>query len=195
MLTAILHYHFRWMRTCSCVLPHTANYRVLVSSNRLLECGRSFLPNQTWLQPPAHAHAMIHDSWCDRVLNISFGRALGQSASAQMQSDQSRLVVRYVNAYNTTVKVSLSGLDGWQAANMTVLQPPANAATACLPHCSGSYYDPATPTLEMCCSNPPGDPSLVSPKVQSTKALEDNAFTAAPFSFTVVLFTKSHQVP
>ena len=58
-----------------------------------------FLPNQTWLQPPAHAHAMITESWCDRVLNISYGRALGQSASAFMQADQSRLVVRYVNAY------------------------------------------------------------------------------------------------
>eukprot|EP01052_Picozoa_sp_SAG31_P058005 SAG31_NODE_17482_length_669_cov_0.859649_2_plen_40_part_01 len=40
---------------------------------------------------------MIRDSWQDNVLNISFGRALGQSAVAQLADDHNTLVVRYVN--------------------------------------------------------------------------------------------------
>ena len=147
-----------------------------------------FLPNQTWLQPPAHAHAMIHESWCDRVLNISYGRALGQSAIAQMQSDGSRLVVRYVNAFNASVKVSLYGVDGWHPANVTVLKPPSDP-NKCLPLCSGSYYDTATPQLQMCCSNSPATPTLLEP----TRGAMDSAttFTASAFSFTVVQFAKT----
>lgn len=131
---------------------------------------------------------MIHDSWADRVLRISYGRALGQSATAQMQSDGSRLVVRYANAYNTSVKVSLSGVpNDWHVVNVTVLKPPTDA-DACMPHCSGSYYDRTTPALAMCCSNPPGNPSLVAPAKGSMDGAA--AFTASPYSFTVVQFTK-----
>ena len=133
---------------------------------------------------------MIHDSWCDRVLNISYGHALGQSATAQMQSDGSRLVVRYVNAYNRSVKVSLSGLtNSWHVANVTVLKPPDNAADACLPQCSGSYYDPVVPALAMCCTNPPADPSMVAPVQGSMEGA--TTFSASAFSFTVVQFTKA----
>jgi hypothetical protein len=164
----------------------------------------SFLPNVTWLQPPAHAHAMIHDSWCDTVLNMSYGKALGQSAIALLQdpSDRggkttngtaSQLVIRYVNAYHTDVKVSLKtsasgGQFSWQPTNVTVLKPPTSASTACLPQCAGSYYDPTIPPLDLCCSNPPAQTSLVVPGPGAMDS--SDSFTAAAFSFTVVTLTR-----
>lgn len=98
----------------------------------------------TFPEPPAWAHAMISESWQDTVLNISFGRALGQSAAAQLASDNSTLVVRYVNAYNDSVKVSLD-VQNWEpssskAPTVVQLAPPADSASVCGPACAPSYY-------------------------------------------------------
>lgn len=145
---------------------------------------------QTWLQPPAWAHAMISETWQDTVLNVSFGRALGQSAAAQLASDGSTLVVRYVNAYNASVKVSLS-LKNWQPSSkspvVTQLAPPADAATVCGPACAPSFYDPSIPRIEECCTNPPGQPELIKPG--EGKMDDVDSFTAPAFSYTTVTFT------
>ena len=46
-----------------------------------------FLPNMTWLQPPAHVHQMITSSWLPRALNVSMvGSCDGLSVSAQSSS-------------------------------------------------------------------------------------------------------------
>jgi hypothetical protein len=158
-----------------------------------------FLPNQTWLQPPAHAHAMISESWQESVLNVSYGRALGQSAAAQLATDNSTLVVRYVNAFNESVKVSLD-LQGWQQQmpeqeeeeeqgtskppRVTQLRPPADAATVCGPACAPSYYDPTLPPIEECCTNPPSQMDLVQPV--EGKMDDATSFTAPAFSYTVI---------
>ncbi len=151
-----------------------------------------FSPSQTWLQPPAWTHAMVADSWQDSVLNVSFGRALGQSAAAQLASDSRTLVVRYVNAYNTSVRVSVD-LHNWgkqqeRSPRVTQLRPPSDAASVCGPACAPSYYDPALPPLQECCSNPPGNTELIRPL--EAKMDDSRSFTAPAFSYTVITYER-----
>lgn len=135
---------------------------------------------------------MIADSWQDSILNVSYGRAVGQSAAAQMAIDSSTLVVRYVNAYNMSVRVSIDLQNGTipegRSPRVTQLRPPPDAASICAPACASSYYDPALPPLEECCSNPPGNPDLIKPV--EAKLDDSSSFTAPAFSYTVITYER-----
>ena len=132
---------------------------------------------------------MIAESWQDSVLNVSYGRALGQSAAAQLATDNSTIVVRYVNAFNDSVKVRIE-LQNWeqQERSMRVMQlrPPPNAASVCAPACAPSFYDPALPPIQECCTNPPDNPELIKP--MEAKMDDADSFTAPAFSYTVIEF-------
>lgn len=64
----------------------------------------------TWLQPPAHVHAMLGSTWQPHALNTSIraGAARGAgappfSASAARSADGATLVARFVNRLATPV--------------------------------------------------------------------------------------------
>ena len=144
---------------------------------------------------------MIHDTFQPYVAPISYGAALGQSAAAQVSADGTTLVVRYVNAWNTSVEVSVA-LDGFTPTsppNVTQLKPPPDAmallepGAGCEP-CTGSFYAPAAPPVPLCCSNPPGKPELVVP--QLLPPLESaTKFSAPPFSYTVAVYSGHRSQP
>merc|ERR1712151_1137426 len=60
-----------------------------------------YLPNMTWLQPPAHVHSMIAKTWQPIAVDYSTSAACGivqnGTISAQKSADGRTLVLRLVN--------------------------------------------------------------------------------------------------
>lgn len=112
-----------------------------------------FLPNQTWLQPPGHVHAMVAQSLYRNALNVSVaqlldggaasqrggeaagheGPSLGDSAtesglsvSAQRSSDGASIVVRVVNPFARPI-----GPAGEHSLSLAVALGVRTTCTAC----------------------------------------------------------------
>ena len=142
-----------------------------------------YLPNTTWLQPPAHVHAMITESWQPHSANFTLGSgcsSLNVSAgdvSAAVSADGQAASVRIVNegAAPLTVKVSIGGDRAAAAAavNVSVLEGSACAKTPTFPYQSEHKR----------CANTPGEPDLFAPT--PWHVVEGGSLTVPGYSFAV----------
>ena len=152
-----------------------------------------FLPNATWLQPPAWAHAMIHDTWQPRALPIEVtlaktplsqhrpeedrpaagpaipsGTVAGTvSVSAQASANRSVIALRVTNfgVYPATVSVNLKPKG---KSNFSLEE----AAVTCWQLSSTRLTD----------ANTPGKPDKIVPKELGAVSLAP--LLVPPFSFT-----------
>ena len=141
-----------------------------------------FLPNSTWLQPPGYVHQMIDQTWQPSALNVTAvatqsGQPLGSPVvSAQKSTDGKTLVMRYVNFGS--------------ASSPT----PAVSVTVHLKSSSGAAVETrgaATVwTLESqdgLGANPPGQPSLISPKKSTLASFGDGTVLSVPSNAYVIV--------
>ena len=138
-----------------------------------------FLPNQTWLQPPGHVHAMIKDHWLPMGVAATLapptppGATALYSASAAASYDASTVVLRYAN----------SGVEA-QALAVTI-----DGEAAPLPTTVVQISDP-----DLLNANPAGDPDRISPKEIEPRALRagrsDAALVVPGQSFTVMVWKR-----
>lgn len=146
-----------------------------------------FLPNMTWLQPPAYVHTMVAASLAKAngalaVATSSAGDASWLAASAQMSDDQSLLVVQLVNqnAYGQAGQVVLSlqgtGFTPAGAVVITTLaDPAADVSTGIRPNATAG--------------NTPYQPTYVSPQTvyqQWPRGSPTWTVTVPPFAFWVL---------
>jgi len=70
-----------------------------------------FLPNMTWLQPPGYVHKGISATWAEQTVAADVAQGDSMPFAAQLAQGGKRLVVRAVNAANTseTLTVRLKG--------------------------------------------------------------------------------------
>ena len=102
-----------------------------------------FLPNMTWLQPPAHIHAMIAASWADATVDAqpltNQPQTLRLAAQLTSRNGGRQLVVRAVNSALSSQSVELqltsATLDGSGCAATLLhgespedVNPPANVS-------------------------------------------------------------------
>ena len=124
----------------------------------------------TWLQPPGHVHAMVHQTWLPGALAVRVdGSAVGLSVSAQVGEDRSKLRLLVVNNRSVAI-TTVVAIDGWRpgtSANVTTLD---------------------APTLDA--ANPPGNPDLISPRSSMVTWHEGGAWTFPPLSVTTVVLTQ-----
>ena len=161
-----------------------------------------FLPNQTWLQPPGHVHAMIAKSRYLNARNVSLvagrtanrttagtsfaGASLaggGLSVSAQSSDGEESTVVRIVNPYAAPI-----GPSGMQNISVAVTLGKAMNCGAC----SVSVLAADSPDM----ANPSWAPDLVAPKAAPCALTDARTVTLAPllpFSYSIVEFTGCHK--
>ena len=128
------------------------------------------------LQPPGHVHAMIASTWADRAVSVVVDGQPGELAplpvGAALSADSRSLVIRAVNAYNTTVTASVRLLGA-------VLRAGANGTSSVL----------SAPALHA--DNTPTAPNAVAPvagTIAAPAAGDPLDLTLPPLSFTVVIF-------
>jgi len=127
-----------------------------------------FLPNMTWLQPPGYVHKMIAQSWQPNAL--AFTGANNTAFSAQSSEDGKSVVLRFVNSASQQ-----------QSATVTLQQDGAALGVSTSAQMvTMSSSDPGA-------ANPPGDPTLVSPKSSSLPNFKSGStIILEPSSYTVV---------
>jgi hypothetical protein len=140
-----------------------------------------FLPNATWLQPPGYVHQMIDQTWQPNALNVSAtagGIIIPASTlySAQKSSDGKTLVLRYVNFASATTPA------------------PATKVTVHLKAKGGSVVETTGVatlwTLESSDglgANPPGNPTLISPKKSTLANFEDGTVLDVPANAYIIV--------
>lgn len=145
----------------------------------------NFLPNMTWLQPPGHVHAMIHETWQPNALGLAVGDGGATaalpgtitSASAQRSDDGRTVVVRVVNQFAAPI-----GPNGTVSLALNVSLGGRTSCATC-----------AVSTLsadDTAAANPSWAPDLVAPVAGACTVAGGNRALVAllPFSFTVLTF-------
>ena len=158
-----------------------------------------FMPNQTWLQPPGHVHAMIAKARHLNARNVTLGGGGGSggggdgggggggglsasgglSVSAQSSDDHTSVVVRIVNPFATPI-----GPSGMHNISVAVELGKATSCAAC----SVSVLAAADPTM----ANPSWSPDLISPQPAACALAGGRTATVAPlapFSYSVLEFS------
>ena len=132
-------------------------------------------------QPPGYVHQMIDQTWAPSALNVSAkaGEALIPATtlySAQKSTDGKTLVLRYVNFASasaptpaTKVTVHLKGKDG------SAVETSGSATVWTLQSSDGLG------------ANPPGNPTMISPKKSTLASFGDGTVLDVPSNAYVIV--------
>ena len=138
-----------------------------------------FLPDQVWLQPPGHVHAMIKATWGDQGLAVAYGdgrtppmpgaAAPGIVLTAQASSSTGDVFIRIANNEGTAQNVTITLVGA-------SFKPQVTSWTLAAPTTSGS--------------NSPSAPNTVAPQ-QGSFTYTPGAPVAVPaYSFSVFGYTR-----
>jgi alpha-L-arabinofuranosidase len=126
-----------------------------------------------WLQPPGYVHQMIDQTWHQNALKVTSDGTGAGTISAQKSDDGKTLVLRVVNY-----------------AGKDKLAPPTQFTVKIDP--PPASKKPATVwtmrSTDPLAANPPGQPSLISPKESTLAEFGDGTMLELPSnSYTIVV--------